>query len=230
MIRAIAVDDEPPALDVIQAFCAEIDFVELERTFTKPSEALRHLAKFPTDLLFLDINMPSITGLEFFKKAPPGIMVVFTTAYADYAVQGFDVGAVDYLVKPFTFERFKQAVHKAHDYQQLRSDSSKTTSLFLRADYSLIKVELADIVYVEGVQDYVKIHLKDQKPLVVRMTMKAMCDKLPAAQFVRVHRSFIVPLSRIASVRNKMIDLQGVKIPIGPKYEAEFYKFFNTES
>jgi len=229
MITAIAVDDEPPALQIIEAFCARVDFIGLQRTFTKPSEALRHLGRFPMDLLFLDINMPSLSGFRFLEKAPQNMMVIFTTAYSEYAVEGFNVGAIDYLLKPFTFERFLQAVNRAFDYHQLNKQTeAPQTSIYVRADYSLIKIEIADIMYVEGLQDYLKIHLQNQKPVVVRMTMKAMQDKLPVKNFVRVHRSYIVPVARIVNVRNKTIDLQGVKIPIGPKYEEEFYRLFSV--
>jgi DNA-binding LytR/AlgR family response regulator len=232
MINAIAVDDEPPALDILKSFCEKVDFVTLEHTFTKPSEALRHLGRFPVDLLFLDINMPSLTGLQFYEKAPQNTMVIFTTAYSDFAVQGFNVGAIDYLLKPFTFERFVQAVNRARDYYNHlhRAETAKQSVIYLRADYSLIKVELADILYVEGLQDYLRIHIVDQKPIVVRLTMKGMLEKLPTKDFMRVHRSYIVPLSRVVNVRNKTIDLQGTKIPVGPKYEEEFFKLFDAMS
>lgn len=229
-MTAIAVDDEPPALAILEAFCREVDFIDLQRTFTKPSEALKHLTKFPVDLLFLDISMPSLTGLEFYEKASQNTMVIFTTAHANYAVDGFNVGAVDYLLKPFTLDRFRQAVARARDFQERgqNNDQVSQTGMYLRADYSLVKIEFAEILYVEGLQDYLKIHLENQKPVVVRMTMKTMLEKLPANRFVRVHRSYIVPLSRVNNVRNKTIDLNGLKIPIGPTYEEEFYKLFKV--
>jgi DNA-binding LytR/AlgR family response regulator len=230
MIKAIAIDDEPPALEIVETFCSRIDFVQLDRSFTKTSDALKHLSRFPIDLIFLDINMPSLNGLQFYEKVPQNIMVIFTTAYSEYAVQGFNVGAIDYLLKPFTFERFYQAIVRAQEYYQHihQGDASPQSAIYLRADYSLIKVELAEILYVEGLQDYLKIHLQNQKPLIVRMTMKAMQDKLPAKDFIRVHRSFIIPVNRIDNVRNKTVDLQGVKIPIGPKYEEDFFKQFEV--
>lgn len=227
MIKAIAVDDEPPALKVIENFCAKVDSVELVKTFNKPTEALAHLKKFPVDLIFLDIQMPSMTGLEFHKAIEQNTMVIFTTAYSEYAVEGFNLQAIDYLLKPYTFERFQQAVEKAKEFYSYQYQKENTQSyLFIRADYSLVKVNIAEILYIEGLDDYLKIHLPGKKPVVARMTMKAIIEKLPANEFIRVHRSFIVPVSKIESIRNKVIQLSGVEIPIGTSYEEEFFKLF----
>ena len=181
MIKAIAVDDEPPALKVIENFCAKVDSVELVKTFNKPTEALAHLKKFPVDLIFLDIQMPSMTGLEFHKAIEQNTMVIFTTAYSEYAVEGFNLQAIDYLLKPYTFERFQQAVEKAKEFYNYQYQKENTQSyLFIRADYSLVKVNIAEILYIEGLDDYLKIHLPGKKPVVARMTMKAIIEKLPA--------------------------------------------------
>ncbi|MFN8285760.1 MAG: LytTR family DNA-binding domain-containing protein [Chitinophagales bacterium] len=227
MIKAIAVDDEPPALKVIENFCSKVDAIELVKTFNKPSEALAHLKKFPVDLIFLDIQMPSMTGLEFHKAIEQNTMVIFTTAYSEYAVEGFNLSAIDYLLKPYTFERFQQAVEKAKEFYNYQHQKDTTQNyLFIRADYSLIKVNIAEILYIEGLDDYLKIHLPGKKPVVARMTMKAIVEKLPANEFVRVHRSFIVPISKIESIRNKVIQIPGVEIPIGTSYEEDFFKLF----
>ena len=238
MIRAIALDDEPPALRILTHFCGQVDFIDLQKTFTRADEAQRHLTQFPTDLLFLDINMPAISGLDFYRATASAtasegqsqpLMVIFTTAYAEFAVEGFTLNAVDYLLKPFTFERFQQAVGKARDlYQwQQRSAPVGETYLHIRADYALHQVLLTDILYVEGLDDYLKIHLHTQPhPIVTRMTMKTMQERLPEAAFVRVHRSFIVPLPRIDAVRNKTIFVAGREIPIGASYETEFLRRF----
>ncbi len=227
MIKAIAVDDEPPALKVIENFCAKVDSIELVKTFNKPTEALAHLKKFPVDLIFLDIQMPSMTGLEFHKAIEQNTMVIFTTAYSEYAVEGFNLQAIDYLLKPYTLERFQQAVDKAKEFYNYQHQKENTQNyLFIRADYSLVKVNIADILYIEGLDDYLKIHLPGKKPLVARMTMKAIIEKLPGNEFIRVHRSFIVPLSKIESIRNKTIQLSGQEIPIGTSYEEEFFKLF----
>ncbi|NUO02268.1 MAG: response regulator transcription factor [Saprospiraceae bacterium] len=229
MMHAIALDDEPPSLKIIEHFCSKTEGVLLQKTFTQPNKAQKYLRRFPTDLLFLDIQMPSLSGLDFYKSLDQEIMVIFTTAHREYAVEGFELSAVDYLLKPFTFERFRQAVTKAGDYYAYTRQLQKPgepQSLFLRADYSLIKVNIADILYLEGLDDYLKIHLQASKPLVVRMTMKAILEKLPAGDFMRIHRSFIIPISGIDSIRNKIVTIAGREIPIGSSYEKEFFARF----
>jgi DNA-binding LytR/AlgR family response regulator len=229
MIQAIAIDDEPPALTLIENFCARMEGISLQKTFTMPAEALKHLRKFPVDLLFLDIQMPSITGIDFYKAIKQDTMVIFTTAYSEYAVEGFNLNAVDYLLKPFTFKRFQQAVTKAAEYYHYKHQNKNETQkyLFIRADYSLLKIALADILYIEGLDDYLKIHTSNNTPVIARMTMKAILEKLPAAEFIRVHRSYIIPFSRIDSVRNKIICIAGKDIPTGSSYEEDFLKRFN---
>lgn len=229
MINAIAIDDEPPALQVIENFCSRTTDIVLQKTFTMPGEALKHLRKFPVDLLFLDIQMPSVSGIEFYKSVKQDTMVIFTTAYSSYAVEGFDLGAVDYLLKPFTFKRFQQAITRANEYYQFRHQAKNESLkyLFIRADYSLIKISVADILYIEGLDDYLKIHISNQSPVVARMTMKVMMEKLSPTEFIRVHRSYIVPLARIEMVRNKIIYLAGEEIPVGSSYEESFLKSFN---
>jgi DNA-binding LytR/AlgR family response regulator len=228
MIIAIAVDDEPPALKVVENFCKEVEFIDLVKTFTKPQEAIKYLNKFPADLLFLDIRMPSVSGIQFCKQIPQDTMVIFTTAYSEYAVEGFNLNAVDYLLKPFTYDRFLQAVNKAHDFYKFyhQQESALQQYMFIRADYSLVKIMLEDILYVEGLDDYLKIYLVDRKPIIARMTMKAMLEKLPVKDFVRVHRSFIVPLKRIERLRNKNLLVAGREIPVGSSYEEDFMRVF----
>lgn len=228
MIKAIAIDDEPPALDVIETFCGKIDFIDLQKTFTKPTEALKYLRKFPVDLLFLDIQMPSLTGIEFYKAVQQETKVIFTTAHSEYAVEGFNLQAVDFLLKPYTFERFEQAVKRAQEAigQTRQSDSGSEHFLFVRADYSLVKINIADILYIEGLDDYLKIHIHNQKTIVTRMTMKSILKRLPIKDFVRIHRSFIIPFKRVESVKNKMLMLEGKELPIGNSYEEEFFKLF----
>ena len=229
MIRAIALDDEPPALEIIDTFCGRIDFVELEKTFTNSVRAHAYVESHPVDLLFLDINMPALTGIEFYKSVPQQCMVIFTTSFSEYAVESYNLNAVDYLLKPYTFSRFYQAVEKARDrYKGLQrvEDPEKDPYLVLKADYGLVKMALADILFIEGLDNYLKIHLQDQHPVVVRMTMKALLEKLPERHFIRVHRSYIVPFRRIESVRNKTIAVAGEEIPIGASYEENFLSLF----
>lgn len=230
MIKAIAIDDEPPALKVIESFCSHAENIDLEKTFTSPNEALKYLRKFPVDLIFLDINMPSVTGIDFYKSLERETMVIFTTAYSEYAVEGFNLNAVDYLLKPFTQERFQQAIKKANDYYAYTRQSPGTInqSLYIRADFSLIKINYEDIVLIESLDDYLKIFLSNEKIIVARMTMKSMVEKLPASEFIRVHRSFIVPFNRITQVRNKIISIADKEIPIGGNYEEAFFRIFKA--
>ena len=229
MINAIAIDDEPLALEIIQGYCAEADTINLAKVFTQTSEAKKHLEKFPVDLIFLDVNMPSISGIDFYKGLDQDTMVIFTTAHSQYAVEGFELSAVDFLLKPYSFERFLTAVNKAREYHEFlhHKESVETKHLFIRSEYSLVKLQINEIAYIEGLADYLKIHIDSGKTLLTRMTMKNILSRLPANQFIRVHRSFIIPLDRIKSVRNKMIQLENDKeIPVGVSYEEEFNKAF----
>ena len=151
--------------------------------------------------------------------------VIFTTAHSEYAIEGFNLSAMDYLLKPFTFERFGQAVKKAEEHFRYHAEA-ESTPLYVRADYSLVKIHIPDILFVEGLDDYLKIHLDGQKTIVTRMTMKGILEKLPPQNFIRVHRSFIVPFSRIESVRNKVVFIGEKEIPIGNSYEVAFFEKF----
>lgn len=225
MIKAIAIDDEPLPLEVLESYCASTDLISLEKTFTQTSEAKNYLQKYPVDLLFLDIHMPSISGIDFYKGLEQDTMVIFTTAHSQYAIEGFDLSAVDYLLKPYSLERFMTAAKKAHDFYNYlhQKDTARSNHIFIRAEYSLLKIPIADILYIEGLADYLKIHLKNSKTIVARMTMKGMLSRLPATEFMRVHRSFIIPLCLIEGVRHKTITLAGREVPIGASYEKAFF-------
>ena len=227
MIHAIALDDEPPALDILQLYCDKLGSISLDKVFSNTDEAYKYLEKFPVDVLFLDINMPSVSGIEFYKMLPHKVLVIFTTSYSEYAVESYNLNAVDYLLKPFSFSRFEQAVKKAEDLS--RSQLLKTSELpflMLRADYSLVKIVLSEILFIEGLDNYLKIHLDNQNPVVIRMTLKALLEKLPDNDFIRVHRSFIIPLNKVAAVRNKIITIGTEEIPLGSSYEETFMARF----
>lgn len=230
MIKAIALDDERPALDVIEAFCSRIPAVSLVKTFTRTGEARLYMEKNPVDLIFLDINMPRESGLEFSRAIDQQTMVIFTTAYSEYAAESYEVEAVDYLLKPFTFDRFSLSIQRAQTRMRSlnneRPGSGEPPHIYLRVDYGLVKIPLPDIIFIEGLDNYLKIHMKDAKPVVVRMTMKALQDKLPDTQFARVHRSYIVSMDRIRSIRHKMIQIGEEEIPIGNSYEESFLARF----
>lgn len=231
MIKAIALDDEPLALQVIESFCSRIGYIQLEKTFTKTAEAHKYLRKQPVDLIFLDIQMPMQNGMEFYAQIEQNVMVIFTTAYSEYAVEGFNVNAADYLLKPFSFERFSQAAEKVKSVYDTKNQSVNNESqyLFIRADYSLYKILIADILFIEGLDDYLKIHIQNQKTIVARMTMKTILEKLPVADFVRVHRSFIVPLAKIDKVRNKIIYIGNEEIPLSASYETVFLSMIKSK-
>jgi DNA-binding LytR/AlgR family response regulator len=232
MIRTIALDDERPALDVIEAFCSRIPTVNLAKTFTRTGEARLYMESNPVDLIFLDINMPRESGLEFARAIDQQTIVVFTTAYSEYAAESYEVEAVDYLLKPFTFDRFSLSVQKVQARLQTAgtqwTNTAEPPHLYLRVDYGLVKITLSDIMFVEGLDNYLKIHLRNSKPVVARMTMKALQDKLPESQFARVHRSYIVAIDKIRAIRHKLIQIGDEEIPIGSSYEERFLMRFKN--
>ncbi|MBS1587265.1 MAG: response regulator transcription factor [Bacteroidetes bacterium] len=231
MISAIAIDDETPSLKIIEHFCAKTGYINPVKSFLKPNEALAWLENNPVDLMFLDIRMPSVSGIDFFKSLPIKPPVIFTTGYSEYAVEGFNLDAVDYLLKPFTYDRFLKATDKVKEYYDyVKAEKPAGQHLIIRADYSLYKVQFADIQYMESAGDYLKFHLNNGKTITARMTMKALMDKLPADKFARVHRSFVVPLSAITSIRDKNVHLGDLAIPIGLNYEEELMKQYGGKS
>lgn len=221
MIKAIALDDEILALKIIENFSEKIDNLSLEKMFNTQSEAQKYLNKFPVDLIFLDIEMPTKNGLDFYKNIGQNTKVIFTTAYANYAVDAFEVNAVDYLVKPFSFERFKSAVEKVKDNEEKKENQFFT----IRADYKLHKINFDDIVMVEGLDDYVQIHLRNSPKITARSSLKNVMEKLSQKDFLRVHRSYIVPIKSIKTVVNKNIHIGEFIIPIGETYKDEVMKF-----
>ena len=231
MINCIAIDDEPLALSIIENFCSKIPFLQLQKSFTDTSEAAKFLRKFPVDLVFLDIQMPDMLGTEFYRTHAKDKMVIFTTAYSEYAVEGFDLNALDYLLKPIEFKRFEQAANKSQDYFNYlhQSHQKEQQYLYVRSEYSLVKIAFADILYIETLDDYLKIHLKDKKTVLTKMNLKNIMAKLNPQEFVRPHRSYIVPVSRIESVRGKTLSLGDIEIPIGIKYEEDFFKSYTSK-
>ena len=221
MIKAIAIDDEPLALKVIALFCAKIGGIELDKTFTKPEEAVKYIKKFPIDLLFLDIQMPGKNGIDFYKSLNTDVMVIFTTAHSEYAVEGFNLNATDYLLKPISYERFVMAVEKVQKEKSLRVADPENKYLMVRADYKLYKIDYDDILLIEGLDDYIRIHLKNKSTIITRLSMKGILKKLPSSSFIRVHRSYIVPISKIKTVQNKTITIEKFVIPIGDTFKNE---------
>ena len=230
MINAIAIDDEPLALTVIQLLCDNSERINLQKTFTQPNEALKYLRRFPVDLIFCDIQMPSMTGINLVKSLQQNTMVIFTTAFSEYAVLSYELNAVDYLLKPINQRRFAQAINKAQEYFDYihKKDESSNKNIFVRADFSLMKIPTADILYIEGLADYLKIHIRDRKPVMARIPMKDILEKLPYADFIRVHRSFILPFNKIEAVRGSTIFIGDMEFPIGKTYIEDFFNRYSS--
>jgi len=218
MIHCIAIDDEPLALQLINEYCGKISFLQLDKVFTNTDEARIWLSQNKVELIFLDIQMPDINGLQFYKSLTEKPPVIFTTAYKDYAVEGFNVDAVDYLLKPFEYDRFLKAVYKAKEYIEfLSSQELQLNSIFVKVNYEIMKINLKDIELIEALDDYIKLYIKPN-PVLTLMTLKSILEKLPNKDFVRVHRSFIVPLNKIEKFSKTKLVVSGKEIPIGSSY------------
>lgn len=218
MIHCIAIDDEPLALQLINEYCGKISFLQLDKVFTNTDEASLWLQQNKVDLLFLDIQMPDINGLQFYKSLTDKPPVIFTTAYKDFAVDGFNVDAVDYLLKPFEYDRFLKAVYKAKEYLEfLSSQELQLNSIFVKVNYEIMKINLKDLELIEALDDYIKLYIKPN-PVLTLMTLKSIQEKLPARDFIRVHRSFIVPVNKIDKFSKSKLVVAGKEIPIGSSY------------
>lgn len=230
MIHCIALDDEPMALEVLKELCKEVPFIHLSHTFTQISQAQKYLNKFPVDLIFLDIEMPDKNGFEFLKTIKQNVMVIFATAYSKYGVEGFNVNAIDYLLKPIELNRFIIACNKANDFFEYSSSSSSKpqNSLYVRSEYALVKIPFSEILYLETMDDYIKIHTSEHKPILTLMSMKKILEKLPKNEFIRVHRSFAVSLSNISAIRSNTIYVGDTTIPIGTNYKKELQDLYTS--
>lgn len=231
-IKCIAIDDEPFALEIISEDIDKVPFLELKGQYSSPLLVEANLKNI--DLIFLDIQMPSISGINFLRKLESPPMVIFTTAYNQYALDGFELKVIDYLLKPIPFERFLQSVNHARDLFELRNQREFNAKHFLMiySEYKQIKIFSEDIVYIEGLKDYVKIYLSSQpKYLLTRLNIKGILEKLPKNKFCRVHNSFIVSMDFIHSFQKNFIFLSnGQKIPVGAKFLKDFFEKINGTS
>lgn len=235
MMTCLAVDDEPLALDLLEDNIRKIPFLKLLKKCSNALEANEFLQTQPVDLVFLDIQMPGLTGIQFLQglsKTPP--LVIFITAYEQYALEGYSLDVVDYLLKPVSFERFLKAVNKANDKFSSRAPAvaaPAATYMFVNSEYNLVRIDFADLAYIEGLKDYVKIFLLSAtRPVITRMSMKSLEEILPADQFVRVHKSFIVSISKITSIRKGRIALLKEQIPISEHYRENLYRFIDPKN
>lgn len=229
MIKAIALDDEPLALTILEHLCLKNEDITLEKTFTSPQDALQYLEAYRVDLLFLDIQMPDKDGVSFFKSLINKPLVIFTTAFDHYAVEGFNVNAVDYLLKPIAYERFEQAIEKVKNIKQIGNNSLDDAYILIRADYKLNKIYLKDIQFIEGLDDYIQIHIAGKPKIVARMSMKNIVEQLPKNDFLRIHRSFIVPIQKISSIQSKSVFINELEFPIGDTYKNDVLAIFTDK-
>lgn len=232
MLRCIAIDDEELALELLEDNIRKVPYLQLVASCNNPLEAIKVMQDQPVDLVFLDIQMPGLTGLQFIQSSPlQNCMFILVTAYEKYALEGYNLAVVDYLVKPVELDRFIKACNKALDLYQLRT-KSKTTGeaalqdyFFVNVEYSLVKIQKSDISWIEGLKDYVKIHLKNSaKPVITRMSMKAIEEQLPSTQFVRIHKSYLVAVAAITSIRKGSVFLGDQELPLSDNYRDSLFK------
>ncbi|AXT58108.1 DNA-binding response regulator [Aquimarina sp. AD1] len=237
-MKCIIIDDEPLALNIIKSYCEDLGTIEVVGIFTNALEALNIINNANIDLVFSDIEMPQINGIDFIKALDHKPLFIFTTAYSQYAIEGFELNAVDYLVKPIPFPRFIKAVNRAKEIFEFKNNN-KTPDIakkppesitapdqfiFVKSEYENIKIELGLIKYIEGLKDYLKIHITTGKPKLTLMSFKAIQSKLPENNFIRIHRSFIVNINYIETVQKSKVIIDTTRIPIGESYKADFLR------
>ena len=239
-IKCAIIDDEPLAVELLASYVSKIPFLELSGKYTNATDALHGIGQNPVDLLFLDIQMPELNGLELSRMVPESTRIVFTTAFNQYAIEGFRVNALDYLLKPISYADFLEASTKAMQWFQLVHQSEQAApaspaeeeprSIFVKSEYKLLQIDLDDIRYIEGLKDYVKIYTEQSPhPILSLMNMKAIEQMLPTSRFIRVHRSFIVQKSKIREIERNRIIFGDIYIPIGDSYKQAFMDFINAK-
>jgi len=236
MIKCLAIDDEPLALEQLATYIKKVPFLELVARCQSALDAREIMETEVIDAIFCDINMPDLNGMDFVKSLPVPPMVVFTTAYSEYAVEGFKVNAVDYLLKPFGLEDFQRAANKVKTRYDQRNTATVSSvdeddAIFLKTEYKVVRLNIRDIRYVEGMSEYLKIHVEGQaKPLIVLLSMKKMEERLPTMSFMRIHRSYIINLKKIQEVnKNRVIMDADTYLPIGDNYKEQFQNYINTK-
>ena len=236
-MNCIAVDDEKLVLDLVVDNIKQVPYLNLVKACKNAMEAIDVLQKEKIDLIFLDIQMPKLSGLQFIQTLQQPPMIIFITAYDQYALEGYNLNVVDYLLKPVSFERFLRACNKAKELFDLRNEKSSSSSntkgdspdhIFVHVEYTLVKILFADIVFIEALKDYIKIHLaSSSKPVLTKMSMKAMEEKLPADKFIRTHKSFIVATSKITVIKRDLIVIGNHEIPVSDFYKENLTRITN---
>jgi DNA-binding LytR/AlgR family response regulator len=233
-MRCLIVDDEPLAQQVMEEFISRVPFLEIAGKCGSATEALELLRNISVDLIFLDIHMPRLTGLDFISSLHNPPQFILVTAYSEYALQGFNVNATDYLMKPVPFDRFLKAVTKAFELHNLRnkpgsSEIAGNRHILVKSGYQTLKIQLENILYIEGLKDYVKIYTEGKRPVLSLLTMKGLAQSLPQEKFLRIHKSFIVAVDRITTISRNRVMIGEKWIPVGENYREDFRKrFFNT--
>ena len=226
MLRCIAVDDEPLALELLEDNISKVPYLQLVAKCSNAMEAMKVLQQQPADLIFLDIQMPGLTGLQFIQSMTEKPMIILITAYEKYALEGFNLNVTDYLVKPVSLDRFVKACNKAKELYELKNRTNKEVVsnpdyFFVNVDYSLLKVNFNDTKYIEGLKDYIKIHLKStSRAIITRMAMKAIEEELPVAKFLRIHKSYIVSLEHITAIRKNSVFIDEMELPVGENFRG----------
>ncbi|HKC37105.1 MAG TPA: LytTR family DNA-binding domain-containing protein [Chitinophagaceae bacterium] len=224
MLRCIAVDDEPLALELLEDNISKVPYLQLIAKCSNAMEAMKVLQQEPADLIFLDIQMPGLTGLQFIQSMTEKPMIILITAYEKYALEGFNLEVLDYLVKPVSLDRFVKACNKAKELFELKSkpknkEIANPDYFFVNVDYSLLKINFNDIKYIEGLKDYIKIHLKSSpRAVITRMAMKVIEEELPVTKFLRIHKSYIVSLEYITAIRKNSVFIDEIELPVGENF------------
>lgn len=246
IIRCLVVDDEPLAIDILKDYISKIPFLQLVNTYRNPIEALQAVQNGGIDLVFLDVQMPELTGIQFLKIANGKCKVILTTAYQEYALEGFELNVVDYLLKPIAFDRFYRAVQKAQELlgfsQALNNGNSQPAQpeiiakpsigndfIFVKTEHKIQKIYLDDILYIEGLKDYISIFTKSERVITLQ-SMKKMEETLPAYHFIRVHKSYIIALDKIESIERSRITIADKLIPVGDTYRDDFFKLIENKN
>jgi len=232
MMKVIAVDDEPVALDIISAHAKKVPFIELVAVFLSATEAFAYIQKEAIDVIFLDISMPDLSGIEFATMLKHPIQIIFTTAYPEHALKGFELAATDYLLKPINFNRFFQACELAQSRMQIPNDQKvdkQGESLFVKDGYNWVSVKLSDLLYIKGEDNYVNL-FESTKRTLTRMTLTELYNKLPKDKFLRVHKSYIISISKIERIEKHQIIIGDVKIPLSRQYRDSVLKVVNKSA
>lgn len=232
-INCAIIDDEPLAAELLKSYAKKTPFLNLTGTYSSALEAMKELRDQPAQLLFLDIQMPELSGIEFAKILPPETKIIFTTAFQQYAIEGYKVNALDYLMKPIAYEDFLKAANKALEWfnvTQKQQTYADDRFMYVKSDYKLVRVALDDILYIEGLKDYVRIYLEDGQRIMSLMNMKKLEDYLPHPEFLRTHRSFIVHMTKAQSVERFRIVFGNQFIPISDSYKEKVLEYFEQHT